>query len=391
MALLLAPMSAIPHIQHHMTSAHGHSVPSNLSHNQANAVTQSGGKRPKLSLQTTSLTSTYGSLTRGLPPNTTQTLYTPTTANTLSNTWDLSIRPSPISRTDSPRPLPPTRTQTGQQPYTYSLPFGVKPILKNTPLPPRAASVSASPRETRRKVFFPQPKRVCFKSDLEEIIGTTQYVAKHSDLTSSEEEVSSSDEESQTTPATFVETGNQPPTYHTSPPPNRKRKVRRDSGISIDPKAESSASSSSSTSASTSTESDHTDDTTSTRPRSTCKRRKWRSSSSQTSFGNPIQRTEQEEGLALLRRDPCSSSSSATDTGPSSSTSASTLTPENPATRSSYETVSEIYDRDQPQEQREQQEQEHRQKEDYEVLGSQTEARRASSGSPLGEPHGLPN
>lgn len=294
MALLVAPMSAIPHIQHHMTSAHGHSVPSNLSHNSANAVTQSGNKRPKLSLQTTSLTSTYGSLTRGIAPNTTQATYTPTTANTLSNTWDLSIRPSPVSRTESPRPLSQVRSQAVQQPYTYSLPFGVKPILKNSPLPPRAASVSASPRESRRKVFFPQPKRVLFKQDLEEIIETKQYVVKHSDLTSSGDETS--DDEPQSEPTDLAENEITPSTYHNSPPPNRKRKVRRDSGIAIEPEAESSAQ--------LTTTTDQADDETAiSRPPLPCKRRKRQSSRS--TFGGLTEK----EGTALLRRSSSTSTS----------------------------------------------------------------------------------
>lgn len=284
-------MSAIPHLQHHMTSAHGHSVPSNLSHSTGNAVSQSSNKRPKLSLQTTSLTSTYGSLTRGIAPNTSQAIYTPTTANTLSNTWDLSIRPSPISRTDSPRPLHQVRSQAGQQPYAYSLPFGVKPILKNSPLPPRAASVSASPRESRRKVFFPQPKRVLFKQDLEEIIETKQYVAKHSDLPSSEEEVS--DDDTQVESASLTKPEIATSAYHNSPPPNRKRKVRRDSGISVDSATESPASASTT---STTNESDTIDDTTSIENSTSCKRRK-RQPSSSKSFGGHLEK----EGIALLR------------------------------------------------------------------------------------------
>lgn len=292
MALLLSPMSAIPHIQHHMTSAHGHSVPSNLSHNPSNAVTQSDSKRPKLSLQTTSLTSTYGSLTRGVAPNTTQGIYTPTTANTLSNTWDLAIRPSPVSRTESPRPLQQVRSQAGQQPYAYSLPFGVKPILKNSPLPAKAPSVSASPRDSRRKVFFPQPKRVSFRQNLEEVIETKQYVVKHSDLTSSEEE--SSGDESQGEATSLTDTDNASSTYHTSPPPNRKRKVRRDSGISIDTKTE--ASVPATATATATIDETTTDDNSTIKLPPPCKRRKWHPTSS---FGGPLE--VEKEGVALRR------------------------------------------------------------------------------------------
>lgn len=299
MAILLLPMSAIPDIPHHMTAAHGHSVPPNLSHNPSNVATQPANRRPKLSLQTTSLASTYGSLTRGVAPNTTQTLYTPTTANTLANTWDLSIRPSPVSRTESPRPLLQIRPSSGtsQQPYAYSLPFGLRPILKNSPLPPRAASVSASPRESRRKVFFPQPKRVSFRNNLEEPIETKHYIARHVDLTSSEEETS--DEEPQQESSSLKSDESQPTsTYHTSPPPNRKRKVRRDSGIYIDPRAEPLTTISSSS-----------DDNITIKPLPPCKRRKWQSTSS---FGGPIEK----EGAALKRN---SSSTSDPDGTPTSS------------------------------------------------------------------------
>lgn len=287
MAVLLLPMSAIPDYQHHMTAAHGHSVPSNLSHNSGSAASQSGNKRPKLSLQTSSLPNTYGSLTRGLAPSTTQTIYTPTTANTLANTWDLSIRPSPVSRAESPKPLqqarPPPGPGAGQQPYAYSLPFGLKPILKNSPLPPRAASVSASPRESRRKVFFPQPKRVSFKQNLEEPIETKQYTARHSDLTSSEEETS--DEDPAEEPSSLSDNATATNTmsmYHSSPPPNRKRKTRRDSGIYVDAKTVSS------------TTTPTPDDNATIKPPSACKRRKWHSTSS---FGGPIEK----EGAALKR------------------------------------------------------------------------------------------
>lgn len=211
MAVSIPAMSA--------TQVHNHMIDG-----QSGLPSASGGsKRPKLSLQTTSLSGTYGSLTRGLGPNTAQSTYTPTTTNTLSNTWDLTIRPSPILRTESPRP----KTQAPQQPYFLSLPFGIKSILKNSPLPPRQGSVSASPRESRRKVFFPQPKKVLFRSDLEETIETSRYVSRHYDLSSSEDEA----DEPRLSP-TSTSAGSTPGLH--SPPPSRKRKHRRDSGICVD-------------------------------------------------------------------------------------------------------------------------------------------------------------
>lgn len=236
MAVLLPSMSTIPHIQDHMTDAHGQSASSGLSKHTTNVATQPNSKRPKLSLQTTSLTNTHSPLTRGLVPNPgTQATFTPTTTNTLVNTWDLSFRPSPVSRTESPRPAP-TRTQTPQQPYTLSLPFGLKSILKNSPLPPRQGSISASPRDSRKKVFFPPSKRVVFRRNLEDFIETTQYVARHVDLASSSEE--SSDEESQPDASSPGPPGVQASGSQCSPPPSRKRKNRRDSGIYIETNVE---------------------------------------------------------------------------------------------------------------------------------------------------------
>lgn len=234
MAVSLLPMSALSYPpQNHMTGAHGQSACSGLPDSPAGGPSPSSNRRPKLSLQTTSLTNTYGSLTRGLGPNPAQATYTPTTANTLTNTWDLSIRPSPVSRTESPRPLP-TRSQASQQPYAVALPFGLKSILKNSPLPPRQGSVSASPRDGRRKVFFPQPKHVAFKKNLEEVIVNTEYTATHYDLSSPESDVSDSEATGETSPDHSTNS-NDVTTGYSSPPPSRKRKNRRDSGVYVGP------------------------------------------------------------------------------------------------------------------------------------------------------------
>lgn len=260
MAVLLVTMSAIPHLQHHMTGAHGQPAAPNLSHSQPDVSV--ANKRPKLSLQTTSLTNSYATASRGVVPNTAQAAYTPTTVNTLANTWDLTIRPSPISRTESPRPSQAARIQTGQQPYIISLPFGLRPILKNSPLPPRAPSVSASPRDARRRAFFPQPKRVSFEKNLDEFIENRQYTARHSDLTSSEDE--GSDEEQPQDPSALNAADDATSGSSSSPPPCRKRKVRRDSGIYVDTQPHLS-----------STASTTADDDANMTPSSNSKRRKW--------------------------------------------------------------------------------------------------------------------
>lgn len=205
----------------HMTNGQ-----SGLSALPSNVATQASSKRPKLSLQTASLSTTYGSLTRGLSHNAANTTYTPTTANTITNTWDLSIRPSPVLKTESPRP---TKSQTSQHPYSLSLPFGVRSILRNSPLDLRQPSVSASPRDSRRKVFFPQPKKVVFSRNLEEIIETKEYTARHYDLSSSDENKSGDEHVNSSSPRAIDDNTIG---LH-SPPPSLKRKNRRDSGIHI--------------------------------------------------------------------------------------------------------------------------------------------------------------
>src|ERR1700722_16854645 len=80
--------------------------------------------------------------------------------------------------------------------WPYKVPLGIRGILRNTPIPPsiRKSSVcsnSSSPRNGRR-AFFPPPKRVCYRYPLEEEITTVKFVARHSDLSSSDESESDS-------------------------------------------------------------------------------------------------------------------------------------------------------------------------------------------------------
>ncbi|KAL6249844.1 hypothetical protein RBB50_003700 [Rhinocladiella similis] len=169
-------------------------------------------RRPKLSLQTSNLTPTFhgasGPVDMAKNPNTA----TPTTFNTFNNAFDLTFRPSPVISASSPvtakrsqpksihQSLSPTRTS--EEPYNLSQPFGVRSILKNSPLPRHdrrrsTCSASASPAlpVPGRRIFFPAPKRVAFRSNLEEEIVTKEYVLRHVDLTSSSEEANSSETE----------------------------------------------------------------------------------------------------------------------------------------------------------------------------------------------------
>ena len=213
MATLMIP--TVAPIHHHTAS---------VSSNDMSTPATMTNKRPKLALKTTALAPSYGSLSRGISANAdTQASFTPTTNNTLANQWDLSIRPSPTIRTDSPKPA---TAKTSTQPYILNLPFGVKSILKNSPASSLQTSISASPRESRRRVFFPQPKKVSFRPNLVDVVENEQYLVKHSDLSSSEEDYSEDDSQVRTP---------SPPTGKSlisgsecSPPPTRKRKVRRE-------------------------------------------------------------------------------------------------------------------------------------------------------------------
>lgn len=168
------------------------------------SMTSMSSKRPKLSLKTSDLTSTYVNSTTSRNDVNVHSATTPTNLNTFNNTFDLTYRPSPISTVPSPGPSlsrRPTILNAQSSPYTLNLPFGVNSILKNSPLPqsirrPSLATASASPRTGGRRIFFPAPKKVTFKPILEEEIVTKEYVTRHADLTSSDEDTTTSDSDS---------------------------------------------------------------------------------------------------------------------------------------------------------------------------------------------------
>ena len=156
-------------------------------------------KRPKLSLQTSSLPITFGKSSTALAM-TASALPTasPTVLNTFNNAYDLPRRPSPASTPASTPRLTqrPPRTMASlvsrrEDDWPYKVPLGIRGILRNTPIPApmRVSSVcsnSASPRNGRR-VFFPPTKRVCYRHPLEEEVTTVRFIARHSDLSSSDE------------------------------------------------------------------------------------------------------------------------------------------------------------------------------------------------------------
>ncbi|OAP59695.1 hypothetical protein AYL99_06993 [Fonsecaea erecta] len=168
----------------------------------------SPGKKPKLSLRTSDLAPTFhGSTSRQNGVNMGATA-TPTTLNTFNNTFDLAYRPSPVTTLPSPgshsqargsaHPTSPI-LKNSEHPYVLNLPFGIHSILKNGPLPRdiRRPSASASPRVAGRRVFFPAPKKVAFRAELEEEIVTNNYIMRHADLSSSDDESLPSESEDQ--------------------------------------------------------------------------------------------------------------------------------------------------------------------------------------------------
>jgi hypothetical protein len=173
-------------------------------------------KRPKLSLQTSSLPITFGKSSTALAM-TASALPTasPTVLNTFNNAYDLPRRPSPSTTPSSTPRLAqrPPRTMASlvsrrEDDWPYKVPLGIRGILRNTPIPAsiRKSSVcsnSSSPRNGRR-VFFPSTKRVCYRHPLEEEITTVKFVVRHSDLSSSDE--SESDSAPETVPEDLDDT-----------------------------------------------------------------------------------------------------------------------------------------------------------------------------------------
>lgn len=146
--------------------------------------------RPKLSLQTNSL-----SLSFGRPPLALlSAASSPTTTNTFANAHhphfvhhqhhqhpqfpshyhgQLHAPASP-----EPRPPPPPRRQPSDV-LPYHLPRGMRSILRNSPWR-RSTSASSS----RRRELFPAEKRVRYRAPLDEEVHNVQFIARHSDLLS---------------------------------------------------------------------------------------------------------------------------------------------------------------------------------------------------------------
>lgn len=164
--------------------------------------------RPKLTLQTTSLPLTFGSSTTGLSRSfNASSTASPTVRNTFKNAYDVTSPSTTTSPSKGPSSLRLNTTNTSKpiSPYVhhsnqntssfsyrspYTLPLGVRSILRNSPLEGasrrRSGSISAGASGPggagARRVFFPAKKQVSFKHILEEEIHTEQYTAQHLDL-----------------------------------------------------------------------------------------------------------------------------------------------------------------------------------------------------------------
>ena len=154
----------------------------------------SPSKRPKLSLQTSSVPVAVGKSTTALAVSMSALQSaSPTVRNTFNNAYDIPLRPSPIGISPStkwPRSVPSTISKREEQPY--EIPHNIKGILRNPPYVSSlrrstlAATNSASPRSGRR-VFFPPIKKVMYRTPLEEEIKTVKFIARHSDISSEED------------------------------------------------------------------------------------------------------------------------------------------------------------------------------------------------------------
>jgi hypothetical protein len=164
-------------------------------------------KRPKLSLQTTSLPVTFGKSTTGLSLSlSTNCTSSPTVRNTFSNAYDVFRgASSPASAATASPTRYTTRSSRRGSPYVggrhhkddtpYQLPLGVRGILRNSPIPAsslrrpsssNAATNSPGAGHNGRRMLFPAKKHVNYRFPLDEEIKTVRFVAKHSDISSSE-------------------------------------------------------------------------------------------------------------------------------------------------------------------------------------------------------------
>ena len=217
-------------------------------------MTTTGGtkKRPKLSVQTSSLPSPYAKSSKGIlgTAGIIVGTQTPTTANTVANTSQaIPLRPSPI--TPKPQLSRPLQTRL------YIQPIGLRSILKNAPESPKLGmkrshslfSADSNSPHTTRRAFFPPVKKVRFESEVKlAVVIPIKDLSFSPELSTAESEVSVPEEASdsgeaaseqdfsadsqigaaavpsQVTAATRTRDGTPPPA---AAPTRKKRKVRK--------------------------------------------------------------------------------------------------------------------------------------------------------------------
>ncbi|KAK2797110.1 hypothetical protein FQN50_009301 [Emmonsiellopsis sp. PD_5] len=167
-------------------------------------------KRPKLSLQTSSLPMTFGKSTTALSLALSANCSpSPTVRNTFNNAYDgfrRTASSSPVGLTVS-SPKGPSRAGKRGASYLcnyqttseapYQLPLGLRSILRNSPLHTSSSSIrrpslsvpsgnNSSNGHSGRKALFPAKRQVRYRFPLDEEIKTVRYVARHSDLSEDE-------------------------------------------------------------------------------------------------------------------------------------------------------------------------------------------------------------
>ena len=199
--LAIAMSPPTPHIQtqglHDSSATSLSSVSSALSGQMlvASPSPLSPSKRPKLSLQTSSVPVAVGKSSTGLTVSISALQNSsPTVRNTFNNAYETTHRSSPAISSNNaskwPKPIVSNIGKREDQPY--ELPVNLRGILKNAPYIPSirrsglSLTNSASPRNSR-KVFFPAIKKVAWRNMLEEEVKTVKFIARHSDLSSEED------------------------------------------------------------------------------------------------------------------------------------------------------------------------------------------------------------
>ncbi|KAK2746591.1 hypothetical protein FQN55_005579 [Onygenales sp. PD_40] len=198
-------------VQESLPSANMFAQPASpaASHHDGAPLTTST-KRPKLSLQTSSLPMAFGKSTTALSLALSANCSpSPTVRNTFNNAYDGFRRTASSSPVGATVSSPKGASRAGKRGASYlcnyqttceapyQLPLGVRSILRNSPLHTSSSSIrrpslsvsssnNSSNIHTGRKALFPAKRQVRYCFPLDEEIKTVRYVARHSDLSEDE-------------------------------------------------------------------------------------------------------------------------------------------------------------------------------------------------------------